>query len=237
MKQRILNTLIREIATHSALEETVVYPMIETKQNKGVADQMRAEHLAVKEALYQVDQIGYVTDPKIMGLLNQVMTRLTQHIEHGELDAWGPVESLGGSFSTSDACRGKGRDASSREHAHCRRAEGDDQQMEHGSVPPSSFLFFRAFCSNQVFCQMRPTVPTRPHPSAPDRPPMEIAAAAVATPMDKMKGENFWGGFSLNFSFSGTFLAGSFLGQYTDCHILSSFSVDMARSFVEVDKS
>lgn len=84
MKQRVLNTLIREIAVHSALEEwvfgggkgvrstnnltlktsdthrVVVYPKIETKQDRSIADQMRADHQKVKNNLYQVDQIGYV---------------------------------------------------------------------------------------------------------------------------------------------------------------------------------
>lgn len=59
-RQKVLNTLIREIAVHSTLEEAVVYPKIEQKQDKTTADTMRAEHQPVKNELYEIDQIGYV---------------------------------------------------------------------------------------------------------------------------------------------------------------------------------
>ncbi|KAI9027836.1 hypothetical protein DFJ74DRAFT_505029 [Hyaloraphidium curvatum] len=165
LRQRILNTFIREVAVHSTLEEACVYPMITTKMGQEVSNQMRAEHQVrcgtlwlcarrpdtrsslaeqpVKDKLYEVDQIGYVTDPKIAPLIKDVVDHLKTHIKHEEEQEIPRLESL---LSASEM-----------------------QTLVN------------------TWHTMRPTIPTRPHPSAPASAPGNIMASAVATPLDKMK--------------------------------------------------
>jgi len=137
MRDRIANTIIREVAIHSTAEEVVVYPVIEKNFENGRdhAQRLRAEHQDVKNDLYNFDS---TKDP---GLLSKIMSELRKHIEYEEGQE---IPMLMSKLSTSE-----------------------DQSLV------------------TQWDKTRTTVPTRPHPSAPDKGGLTKAAAGMASkPLD-----------------------------------------------------
>ncbi|CAG8639587.1 6324_t:CDS:2 [Scutellospora calospora] len=133
-KQKIANTIVREIAVHSAAEEICAYPLIEKHliDGKKIADKSREEHLQLKKDLYELDQKkvqdeGYETLlKKICDVKNEIYPKLKDSLNEKIL-----------------------------------KEEGEKYE------------------------KTRSTVPTRPHPSAPDQPPLETAAGMAQAPIDK----------------------------------------------------
>ncbi|KAJ3342815.1 hypothetical protein HDU93_000945 [Gonapodya sp. JEL0774] len=138
LKDRIANTIIREVAVHSTVEEIVVYPVIEKTMGKEHADRLRAEHQEVKGNLYSFDT------NKEPSLLSKIMTELRQHIDY------------------------------------------EEQQEVPALMKQLSADQDRSLVTQ--WDKTRPTVPTRPHPSAPDKGGFtEVAAGMTAKPLDAAK--------------------------------------------------
>lgn len=134
-----------ELARHSAGEEIVVYPLFEKylgAKGKQMADEDRAEHLKVKELLYQLENFDAGT-ATYHDTLSKLMTNLKPHIEGEEANDLPALEPH------------LGADGSKKAAASFKRT--------------------------------KKLVPTRPHPSAPDKPPFETLAGLLAAPMDKIK--------------------------------------------------
>ncbi|PCG90475.1 Hypothetical protein PENO1_099030 [Penicillium occitanis (nom. inval.)] len=65
--------------------------------------------------------------------------------------------------------------------AHMRKEEEEDLvQLENGLTPNDSAKLSTSFERTKMF------VPTRSHPTAPDKPPFETVAGLMAAPMDKL---------------------------------------------------
>ncbi|GBC02478.1 hypothetical protein RclHR1_04640021 [Rhizophagus clarus] len=108
-RQKIANTVIREIAVHSACEEINLYPAIEKHLTNGkeLSDHSREEHLQVKKDLYKLDSMK-VTDDGYRELFEKMMKELKHHIDEEESDHLpkfketvpkNELESLGASFA------------------------------------------------------------------------------------------------------------------------------------------
>ncbi|KAJ3081251.1 hypothetical protein HK102_002475, partial [Quaeritorhiza haematococci] len=74
VRQRIVNSIIREIAMHSVSEEVNIYPLFERilTAGKELADGNRKEHQSVKNNLYKVDGMN-IDDEKFDETLALVM--------------------------------------------------------------------------------------------------------------------------------------------------------------------
>ncbi|CAB4422320.1 unnamed protein product [Rhizophagus irregularis] len=108
-RQKIANTVIREIAVHSACEEINLYPAFEKHFTNGkeIADHSREEHLQVKKDLYKLDSMK-VTDNGYHELFGKMLKELVHHIDEEESDflpkfketiSQNELESLGASFA------------------------------------------------------------------------------------------------------------------------------------------
>ncbi|KAI9183077.1 hypothetical protein H9P43_004042 [Blastocladiella emersonii ATCC 22665] len=85
-QQAIANELVREIAVHSAAEETTVYGDIETYETKAVADGLRGDHQRVKEMLYELEKHD-VKSVQHAPLLGRIISELKTHaLEEEERD-------------------------------------------------------------------------------------------------------------------------------------------------------
>ncbi|KXS21073.1 hypothetical protein M427DRAFT_27528 [Gonapodya prolifera JEL478] len=140
LREKIENTIIREIAVHSTVEEIVVYPVIEKnfENGKAHADKLRAEHLQVKKDFQNFDTNREPT------LLSKIIRELRRHVDF------------------------------------------EDQQ----EIPQLKAKLTTAEDQSLVtqWDKTRPTVPTRPHPLAPDHGGItEAAAGMLAKPLDAIK--------------------------------------------------
>ncbi|KAL7752837.1 hypothetical protein RI367_001840 [Sorochytrium milnesiophthora] len=79
-QQKIANELIREVAVHSAAEETTVYSAIQKSLSNGksIADHLRSDHQEVKELLYDLDKQS-VGDADYKPKLEKIIKNLRQH--------------------------------------------------------------------------------------------------------------------------------------------------------------
>ncbi|CAG8693972.1 4400_t:CDS:2, partial [Acaulospora morrowiae] len=86
-RQKIANTIIREISVHSVCEEINFYPLLEKHLQNGseMADHSRDEHLQVKKDLAKLDSMK-ITDEGYTLLIKKVMNELMSHIEEEEKD-------------------------------------------------------------------------------------------------------------------------------------------------------
>ena len=84
-KQKIANSIIREIAVHSTCEEIVLYPTFEKHLKDGtqLANHSREEHAQVKKDLYELDKMK-ASDAGYSSLIGKVMKELLQHIKEEE---------------------------------------------------------------------------------------------------------------------------------------------------------
>ncbi|KXS15430.1 hypothetical protein M427DRAFT_56778 [Gonapodya prolifera JEL478] len=137
LREKIENTIIREIAVHSAVEEIVVYPVIEKnfENGKAQADKLRAEHLQVKKDLQNFDAKRETT------LLSKIIGELRGHVDYEEQQE---IPQLKAKLTTEE-----------------------DQSLA------------------AQWDKTRLTVPTRPHPLAPDQSGItEATAGMLAKPLD-----------------------------------------------------
>ncbi|KAJ3148513.1 Oxysterol-binding protein- protein 3 [Geranomyces michiganensis] len=82
-KQAIVNEFVREVAQHSVAEETVVYSLIDKLVDEKVGDQLRHDHLKVKEALFKLDKIK-VGDQGFDELFAKIVSLLKTHAKEEE---------------------------------------------------------------------------------------------------------------------------------------------------------
>ncbi|KAJ3133480.1 hypothetical protein HDU90_005800 [Geranomyces variabilis] len=82
-KQAIVNEFVREVAQHSVAEETVVYSLIDKLVDEKVGDQLRHDHLKVKEALFKLDKIS-VGDRGFDELFTKIVSMLKTHAQEEE---------------------------------------------------------------------------------------------------------------------------------------------------------
>ncbi|KAJ3175973.1 hypothetical protein HDU87_005638 [Geranomyces variabilis] len=82
-KQAIVNEFVREVAQHSVAEETVVYSLIDKLVDEKVGDQLRHDHLKVKEALFKLDKIN-VGDRGFDELFTKIVSMLKTHAKEEE---------------------------------------------------------------------------------------------------------------------------------------------------------
>jgi len=108
-RQKIANTIIREVAIHSTCEEINVYPVFEKHMANGkeMADHNRHDHLQVKKDLYQLESMK-VDDDGYHKLFEKTIKELLKHMEEEESDflpkfkdslSQSELESLGKSFA------------------------------------------------------------------------------------------------------------------------------------------
>ncbi|CAG8606829.1 16953_t:CDS:2, partial [Funneliformis caledonium] len=79
-RQKIANTLIREISLHSATEEIVLYPLVEKHMDDGkkFADHNREEHLQIKKDAYKLDTMK-LHDEGYTDLMSKIMKEFDEH--------------------------------------------------------------------------------------------------------------------------------------------------------------
>ncbi|KAL7752729.1 hypothetical protein RI367_001731 [Sorochytrium milnesiophthora] len=84
-QQKIANELIREISTHSAAEETEVYPALvkHLENGESVNKHMLDEHQTVKDILVKLEKLTVGT-PEYDALLKEVMDDLRHHAKDEE---------------------------------------------------------------------------------------------------------------------------------------------------------
>ncbi|KAK4208560.1 hypothetical protein QBC37DRAFT_431773 [Rhypophila decipiens] len=140
---RFQNLFVWELARHSIAEEIVVYPAFEKyiPDGKLMADKDRAEHLEVKELLYDFQNMT-PEDPAFITTLQSLWSSLSKHIKEEERQ--------------------------------------DLPALEKHIDSDVSMSMANSFQKTKHF------VPTRSHPSAPDKPPYETAVGLLTTPMDKL---------------------------------------------------
>ncbi|CAI2180813.1 6266_t:CDS:2, partial [Funneliformis geosporum] len=86
-RQKIANTILREVSIHSATEEIIVYPLVEKHlaEGKDTADHNRNEHLQIKKDLYKLDSMK-IGDEGYNELLKKVMDEFYEHSTKEETD-------------------------------------------------------------------------------------------------------------------------------------------------------
>ncbi|KAG9307458.1 hypothetical protein G9A89_017288 [Geosiphon pyriformis] len=143
-RQKIANTIIREVSVHSTTEEIVLYPAFEEAlpDGKQFADHSRKEHLDIKKNLYDLDGMK-VTDSGYKEKLGATMEEFDKHAKEEEEEKF----------------------------PQFRKAVSEEKLQELG----------------KKWINTRPLVPTRPHPSAPDKPPAETIAGATQAPIDRLR--------------------------------------------------
>ncbi|CAG8503097.1 2615_t:CDS:2 [Ambispora leptoticha] len=86
-RQKIANTIIREVSIHSATEEIVLYPAFEEYLPNGreFADHARKEHLDIKNVMYELDKMK-VSDAGYVPKLDSAMEEFIHHAREEEED-------------------------------------------------------------------------------------------------------------------------------------------------------
>ncbi|KAL1914428.1 uncharacterized protein VTP21DRAFT_8880 [Calcarisporiella thermophila] len=87
-RQKVANTIIRELVKHSVGEEMVLYPLCEKhlgSEGTHVAEESRREHKMIEKMLYELDGMR-VTDAGYASKFEEVMRELRKHNEEEETD-------------------------------------------------------------------------------------------------------------------------------------------------------
>ncbi|CAG8805731.1 34267_t:CDS:2, partial [Racocetra persica] len=88
-QQKIANTIVRELAVHSATEEICAYPLVEKHlpDGKKIADKSREEHLQLKKDLYELDK-KKVNEEGYDTLIKKIIEEFEEHIKDEENDIY-----------------------------------------------------------------------------------------------------------------------------------------------------
>lgn len=80
-----ISTVIRELSTHAAAEEIVLYPELRDllSDGDGLADEALTEHQRIKEALHDLDGKS-PDDPGVMEAIAAVAAEVRHHVEEEE---------------------------------------------------------------------------------------------------------------------------------------------------------
>ncbi|CAG8596303.1 10615_t:CDS:2 [Ambispora gerdemannii] len=84
-RQKIANTIVREVSIHSATEEIVLYPAFEQfmENGKSFADHARKEHLGIKNIMYELDGMK-TSDAGYVPKLDSAMEEFIKHSKEEE---------------------------------------------------------------------------------------------------------------------------------------------------------
>lgn len=164
-KTRWQNQFVWELARHSISEELVVYPAMEKNlgpKGKEMAEKDRAEHQIVSCQTPHIfrQKIGDSTDA------SQVKEKLYafQKLNASSPDFLQTIKSLMEDLSK-----------------HIKEEEEDDLPILEKTLNSSdSESMARSFGRTKAF------VPSRSHPSAPNKPPFETVAGLMAAPIDRL---------------------------------------------------
>ncbi|MGI5347897.1 hemerythrin domain-containing protein [Streptomyces sp. CA-250714] len=163
-RRAVVETLIRELSKHAALEELMVYPLARKVLPDGQqdVDEHLAEHMGVKKTLFALD-------------------RLPTADRHSDTY---PDGHLGGEGDQ------RVQERTDTLMAELQREIEEHVAEEEGLMFPK----LRAALDQQTLDELgrslekaKQTAPTRPHPHAPDQPPALAMAAPVATVYDRMR--------------------------------------------------
>merc|ERR1712108_15328 len=86
-KQELANTLTKELCIHSALEETLIYPVLRDRvpEGKNLAHDAYEEHFAVERLLDELlNMKGKADEAKFDAKMNTMIENLFAHIQHEE---------------------------------------------------------------------------------------------------------------------------------------------------------
>ncbi|MEU6369296.1 hemerythrin domain-containing protein [Streptomyces sp. NPDC046931] len=87
-RRAVVETLVREVSRHAAVEELMVYPLAKRTLPGGVqeVEEHLAEHMAVKKTLLALDKLS-VDDPREGELVQRLREEIEDHVqeEEGEL--------------------------------------------------------------------------------------------------------------------------------------------------------
>ena len=161
---RWAHQLIWEIARHAVGEEIVVYPLMEQhlgQQGRELADEDRTQHGIIKQDLYRLEGMEPGT-PAYDSLLDQVMQVLREHNNSEEIKDLPRLEPVIGSEKSAEA------------------AASFKKTKKFVPTRWVSWIVFRHLIFWRDVCD-------RPHPSAPNRPPLETLVGFLAAPIDKLK--------------------------------------------------
>jgi hemerythrin-like domain-containing protein len=161
-KVRWQNQFVWELARHSIAEEIVVYPAFEKHIEGGLkmAEKDRSEHQQVHPPPY------YVPNPSNPISHTQVKEMLYdfQSMSPSDPSFLPAIDSLWETLTQ-----------------HIKEEERDDLPALEKAINADALdALARSFDRTKHF------VPTRSHPSAPDRPPYETAVGMMTTPIDKL---------------------------------------------------
>jgi len=86
-RNKIAANIIKEISTHSFLEETLLYPLLDAKLNAeglNIHEHSIQEHQKVKNLLYKLDTNFDPSSETFVATLNEAMKYLNEHIDEEE---------------------------------------------------------------------------------------------------------------------------------------------------------
>ncbi|WP_369208290.1 hemerythrin domain-containing protein [Streptomyces sp. PU-14G] len=162
-RRAVVETLVRELSKHAALEELMVYPLAKKVLADGQQEieEHLAEHMGVKKTLLALDKLpsagdagtypdgfeGGEGDEQVMERTTALMTELQEEIEEHVAEEEGRMLPK-------------------------LRAAVDQQALDE---------------LGRELAKAKQTAPTRPHPGAPDQPPGLAMAAPVAAVYDRLR--------------------------------------------------
>jgi hemerythrin superfamily protein len=163
-RRAVVETVIRELSKHAALEELMVYPTARKALPDGQQeiDEHLAEHMGVKKLLLTLDQLptadghgntypdghrGGEGDERVLERMDQLMAELQRAVEEHIAEEEGLM------FPKL-------------------RAALDQQTLDD---------------LGRALDKAKHTAPTRPHPNAPDKPPVLAMAAPIANVYDRLR--------------------------------------------------
>jgi hemerythrin superfamily protein len=81
----IVREICTELTVHAALEEKLVYPLLEEKVDGGKAmrDHAEEEHQEVKDAIFEIERLGY-GDPGVEAHMATIIEGVTEHVREEE---------------------------------------------------------------------------------------------------------------------------------------------------------
>jgi hemerythrin superfamily protein len=143
-KTKLVKQIIRELAIHAAIEETVFYPAVRdaSEDIEDTVLESLEEHHIVKWVLSELEKMT-PDDERFDAKVTVLIENVRHHVKEEQDDMFPEV----------------------------RRALGRKRLLELG----------------EALEQAKKTVPTRPHPAAPDEPPGNLVAGAVSSVMDRAK--------------------------------------------------
>lgn len=141
-KQNAAWHIIRELSTHAAKEEMVLYPAVREKMGDEIVEHALAEHQELKHTLSDLDAMD-ISNPEFDAKLTKAMEEVAHHVHQEE---------------------------EPKMLAKFAKAEGVTTEYLNKL--------------GEEFKDAEARAPSRPHPLAPNKFPVNVAANATAVPLD-----------------------------------------------------